>query len=141
MRNILIISCLCFLFACSENLEKRITLLHPEGNPAVIEYYRKNDTLAFPAKIVRFYNNSEKQEETYYNEAGERHGTHTFWFANGEKMLEENFENGELHGKAVYWNERGKKSYEAHFTHGVPSGKWRYFNSEGRLQKEQKFDN
>jgi len=139
MRNILIISCLCFFFACSENLEKRITQIHPEGKPAVVEYRKKNDSLAFPVKIVRFYSNGEKQEETHYNEAGELHGNHTFWSIDGKKMVEENFENGNQHGKATYWNENGKKSYEAHYTHGEASGTWRFFDHEGRLQSEKKF--
>ncbi|MCL2329497.1 MAG: hypothetical protein FWC39_13435 [Bacteroidetes bacterium] len=140
MRNIVIISSLCFLFACSGNLEKRITLTHPDGSKAVVAYVNKNDTLAHPAKIVRFYMNSEKQEETYYNVKGERHGKHTVWFMSGDKMLEENFENGELHGKATYWGESGKKTHEAHYTHGEASGTWRFFDKEGRLQSEKKFE-
>ncbi|MDR1762315.1 MAG: hypothetical protein LBR55_07680 [Bacteroidales bacterium] len=140
MRNLIIISILCFLFACSENLEKRIVSTHPNENPAVIEYYQKDSSITFPPKIVRFYINGEKQEETYYNKAGLKQGTHTFWFANGEKMLEEEFDNDVLHGKALYWNENGTKSYEAYFSYGVPTGTWRYFDRDGRLQKEQKFN-
>lgn len=140
MRNIIIISSLCFLFACSENLEKRISLLSPDGTPAVVEYYKKDSTVVFPVKIVRLYSNGEKQEETLFNDAGERHGEHTFWFPNGDKMLEENFDNGVLDGKATYWHENGEKSYEAYFSHGIPTGTWRYFDREGRLQKEQKFE-
>lgn len=140
MRNILIISFLCLSFACSENLEKRVSLLSPDGTPAVVEYYKKDSTVIFPVKIVRLYSNNEKQEETHFNDTGERHGKHTFWFPDGNKMLEENFENGELHGKATYWHESGEKSYEAYFSHGMPTGTWRYFDREGRLQKEQKFE-
>ncbi len=140
MKNIVIISCLCFLFACSGNLEKRITLTHPNGNAAVVEYYKKDSLSVFPVKIVRFYNDGEKQEESHYNDAGKRHGKHIFWFSGGEKMLEENFEEDELHGKATYWNEDGKKSYAAEYSHGTPTGTWRYFDREGHLQKEQKFD-
>ena len=140
MRNIVIISSLCLFFACSGNLEKRVSSLDPDGNPAVVEYYKKDSTAIFPVKIVRFYSNSEKQEETHYNDAGERHGKHTVWFTSGEKMLEENFENGEQHGKTTHWNERGKKSFEGYYSYGVPTGTWRYFDNEGRLQKEQKFE-
>lgn len=140
MRNIIIISSLIFLFACSENLEKRVAIVSPDGNPTVVEFYKKDSTITLPVKVIRYYANNEKQEETHFNDAGERHGTHTFWFPDGEKMLEENFENGELHGKAVYWHENGEKSYVAHFSHGTPSGTWRYYDRKGKLQKKQKFD-
>ncbi|MDR2964070.1 MAG: hypothetical protein LBU90_10630 [Bacteroidales bacterium] len=139
MRNLVIISCLCLFAACSENLEKRISMYHPEGNPAVIEYYRNNDTAAFPAKIVRMYAHGEKEEETNYNPVGERDGLHTFWYMSGDKMLEENFKDGVLDGKATYWNENATKSYEAQFTAGEPSGTWKFYDNEGHLLKEQTF--
>lgn len=136
--NYLIISLLIVLMSCSENLEERIVYSHPNKTPAIIEYYKKGDTATSPVKVVRYYFNGEKQEETNYKE-GKKDGESTMWFMSGEKMFIATYKDDQFDGPFIQWYENGEKEYEAFYTNGRPSGTWKYYKNDGSLQKEQKF--
>lgn len=136
--NYLLISILMLFISCSENLEERIVYSHPNKTPAVIEYYKKGDTVSSPVKIVRYYFNGEKQEETYLKN-GKKDGVSTMWFMSGEKMYEAHYSDDILNGTFVQYYENGEKEYEAEYNMGRPTGTWKYYKNDGSLLKEQKF--
>lgn len=121
--------------ACS-NENEHIVVTHPNGKPAYVEYFSKNDTIQ-PTRTLRYYINGEKQEEIHYKN-GIKHGTNTFWYQNGEKMFEGNFVDGQLDGTFTQWFNNGKVDYIAQFEKGKPTGTWKYYNKEGSLISEQK---
>lgn len=134
----LIFSSLIVLMSCSEKLEERIVYTHPNNTPAIIEYYSLSDSSKQPVKIVRYYFNGEKQEETFYKN-GKKDGVSTMWYLNGEKMYKAEYKDDEFHGTFIQWYENGKKEYEAEYNMGRPSGTWKYYKIDGSLQNEQKF--
>ena len=71
--------------ACSDETEHIVTK-HPNGEPAFVEYFSKNDTIN-PTRTLRYYYNGEKQEEVHFQN-GVKHGVNTFWYQNGEKMFD-----------------------------------------------------
>lgn len=137
--NLLIFSALFAFFSCSEMKSERVVLRHPNNTPATIEYFKTKDTTGAPAKIVRFYINGEKQDETYYNEKGQKEGKYSFWFDNGEKMIEANYVQDVFHGEYVLRNLEGNLQLEAQYDMGSPVGTWKYYDREGALQNQQNF--
>lgn len=134
----LIFSALMLLNSCTEKLEQRVIYTHPDNSPATVEFYRPNDSTKQAVKIVRYYANGERQEETNYKNAL-KDGLSTWWYMNGEKMYEANYKDNVYNGSFVQWYENGEKEYEAEYTSGKPSGTWKYYAKDGSLQKEQKF--
>lgn len=139
LGNLLIISSLLALFSCSEMKSERVTLRHPNNTPATIEYFTTSDTTVLPAKIVRFYINGEKQDETYFNVKGEKEGKYSFWYDNGEKMIEANYVQNVFHGEYVLRNFEGNLQLEAEYDMGSPTGTWKYYDRNGSLQNQQNF--
>jgi len=86
-------------------------------------------------KETRFYPNGEKSEEGGLNEAGKKHGVWTQWFANGEKWIEETYEDGMRTGEFTVWKENGLKEYEGSYKQDQPSGKWIFYDKKGNKDK------
>lgn len=121
--------------ACSDETEHIVTK-HPNGEPAFVEYFSKNDTIN-PTRTLRYYYNGEKQEEVHFQN-GVKHGVNTFWYQNEEKMFEGNYEDGLLDGTFTQWFDNGKVDYIAQYEKGRPTGTWKYYKKDGTLLSEQK---
>jgi len=126
---------LIVLVSCTDEVEKIVTM-HPNGKPAYVEYFTKEDSLS-PVRTLRYYFNGEKEEEIHYKD-GVKHGKNTFWYQNGEKMYEGNYVDGLMDGVFTQWFNNGNVDYIAEYTQGRPSGTWRYYKNDGTLLKEQK---
>jgi antitoxin component YwqK of YwqJK toxin-antitoxin module len=94
-----------------------------------------------------------------------RHGRWTFWYANGVKQLEGDYEedkkaglwvkwhvggtkaseggflDGKMHGKWTDWHVNGKKGLESYWVMGKRDGQWKHWNAEGALEKTMSYDN
>ncbi len=136
---LLIATSLLVLVSCSERLEERILTTHPNKTPALVEYHKKGEENFEPVKIVRFYINGEKKEETFMKD-GKRHGLHTKWYVNGEKMQEVEYSEGQYNGAFTQWYDNGKKDYEAQYNMGSPSGVWKFYDKNGSLLSQTSYE-
>ncbi len=131
--KLLIISILTsFLFACSgEKVEKEIVSTFSNGNTMYEKYFRwvGNDEVLL--KEIRYYATGTKESETEYNTRGERHGKVISWHDNGQKWLEEDYENGIKNGVFIEWYKSGKKSFKGNYKDGLPDGKWIFWDEDG----------
>lgn len=135
-RLFLLVSvCIALFTACSDENEV-VVVSHPNGKPAYVEYFKKNDTIN-PVRTMRYYYDGEKQEEIHYKD-GVKNGEMTFWYQNGEKMMMGTYKNGALNGTFTQWFDNGKVDYIAEYTNGRPSGTWKYYSADGKLLSEQK---
>lgn len=60
----------------------------------------------------------------------------TFYYPNGTKHFEGNYQYGVKNGKFTYWNSEGKKTAELGFKNGMADGKWQYWDENGILKQE-----
>ncbi|MFO7868653.1 MAG: hypothetical protein R6U95_05075 [Bacteroidales bacterium] len=139
IQLITILTLICGIYSCSENLEKKVVSVHPNNTPALIEYYKSGDTTDNPAKIVRYYINGEKREE-YYLKDGMRHGSSTMWHINGNKKTECHYYENLYDGEFTEWFDDGTKNYEGFFDKGQASGTWKFYNRDGSLQSETTYE-
>ena len=55
-----------------------------------------------------------KDEEVYYID-GEKDGTETTWYPDGQRLWEREYKNGKLDGRMIRWYENGQMSCEQYF--------------------------
>ncbi|MDA3882204.1 MAG: hypothetical protein PF481_02875 [Bacteroidales bacterium] len=139
LKIFILIGILFGTYACSENLEEKIISVHPNNVPALIEYYKTDDTTGNPVKIIRFYINGEKREE-YHLKNGMRHGPCRMWHVNGNKKTECNYFENLYDGEFIEWFDDGTKNYEGFFNKGQASGSWKFYNRDGSLQSETTYE-
>ena len=60
----------------------------------------------------------QKQLAEWHFEHGIRHGTSTWWHANGQKQAELNYANGQPVGELVEWDDNGKQTHSLQFVDG-----------------------
>lgn len=128
-----------FLCACSDNLEKKVVSVYPNGTPTQVNYLKEINGKAVVVKETRFYPNGEKSSEGEWTPQNQKTGEWTQWFMNGEKWIEENYENGSRDGSFVVWRENGEKEYEGEYKDDMPAGTWKFFDKKGNKQREIKY--
>ena len=74
-----------------------------------------------------------KMEGSYLS--GDKEGTWTKWFANGNRKEESNFKTGKLSGSITKWYESGTKAEEGNYDNGKQNGKWTWYWESG-IKKE-----
>ena len=85
-----------------------------------------------------YYADGGKQLEGEF-EAGEPVGLHTWWHPNGQKQSEGRFEKGLEIGKWVWWHANGQKQAEGEYTAGAQTGHWTRWNEIGKVVEVQDF--
>lgn len=67
-------------------------------------------------------------------------GSFTFWYKNGQRLAEGNYEDGKLEGLSALWYENGQKQAEINFKNGNINGlvTWWYKNGQKRVERNMK---
>ena len=66
---------------------------------------------------------------------GKKHGTMTGWYKNGQKSIEQNWNNNKKNGHHVMWYGNGMKKEEGYLKDGKEVGEWSYFKENGDLDR------
>ncbi len=66
----------------------------------------------------------------------QRHGHWTWWFKDGGKQMEGEFEQDKPVGKHVWWYSNGQKQAEGEFDAGLETGKWTWWHANGQKMTE-----
>jgi antitoxin component YwqK of YwqJK toxin-antitoxin module len=69
----------------------------------------------------------------------QRHGQWTFWYKDGGKQMEGEFEQDKPVGKHVWWYSNGQKQAEGEFEAGLEVGKWTWWHTNGQKMTEGEF--
>jgi antitoxin component YwqK of YwqJK toxin-antitoxin module len=67
-------------------------------------------------------------------------GLHVWWHPNGQKMTEGEFEGGLETGRWVWWHANGQKMTEGTFQDGKQIGKWVRWSPQGKVEESRDFD-
>ena len=84
------------------------------GNPITVELV----DLETEAYTVRYYykNGQKCWEINYQND--QLHGKHIGWYKSGQKRSEIDYHQGQPHGKYIWWYENGQKQWEYEYQNG-----------------------
>jgi antitoxin component YwqK of YwqJK toxin-antitoxin module len=82
--------------------------------------------------IIRYYypNGQKKCEAEYQND--QRHGKYLRWYENGQKECETEYKNDQIDGKYIEWHENGQKNIEKNFKNSKLHGKSSGWYSNGK---------
>jgi antitoxin component YwqK of YwqJK toxin-antitoxin module len=69
----------------------------------------------------------------------QRHGQWTYWYKDGGKQMEGEFDQDKPVGKHVWWYSNGQKQAEGEFDAGLETGKWTWWHSNGQKMTEGEF--
>lgn len=67
-------------------------------------------------------------------------GKHVWWHPNGQKQAQGEFENGLETGKWIWWHPSGQKMTEGEFAHGAQVGRWLRWNELGLVVESHDYD-
>jgi antitoxin component YwqK of YwqJK toxin-antitoxin module len=122
-------------------------LTHKTGNEIHWEDKYKDPMTVEPIDIekgkyiVRYYyeDGNKHWEEEYQN--GRRHGKYIAWYKNGNKCWEEEYQNGQQHGKDIRWRQNGNKYWESEYQNGQLHGKSLGWYEDGNKRWEHEYRN
>lgn len=122
------------VFSCSNEPEKMIEEIYPDGTPKVEKYYNTIDGNKQLVKEITYYSNHKKRYEGEYKN-GKRNGKWMYWYENGSIWSEGYFKNDLSDGKRIVWRGNGKKYYEGTYKDGKQVGRWKFWDENGKLTK------
>jgi antitoxin component YwqK of YwqJK toxin-antitoxin module len=107
------------------------------GNPITVEPINTEEN----KYIVRYYweNGNKWWEYEYQN--GQLHGKWIAWYKNGNKRWEREYQNGQLHGKCIRWYKNGNKCWEHECQNGQRYGKCIDWYENGNKRWEEEYQN
>jgi antitoxin component YwqK of YwqJK toxin-antitoxin module len=108
-----------------------------DGNPITVEAV----DVEKDKYIVRYYwdNGNKCWEYEYQN--GQLHGKCIDWYENGNKEWEREYQNGQKHGKCIRWFENGNKYWEVEWQNGQLHGKDIRWDENGNKYWEEEYQN
>lgn len=65
-----------------------------------------------------------------------KHGLWTYWYRNGGKMTEGEFDAGKPIGLHVWWYENGQQKAQGEFAEGQQTGQWTWWHENGMKQTQ-----
>ena len=86
-----------------------------------------------------YYPDGGKQLEGEFN-GDEPIGLHSWWFPNGQRKTEGIFENGAEAGQWTWWHANGQKHMEGQYAGGTQTGRWTRWNDLGKVIESQEVD-
>jgi len=149
-KTLLIITAVMLVIGCSKPINDE-TLIDVDG----LKYHPETKELYSGDVFKNYLGGKTEYEGSYKN--GKQDGKWTYWWENGQKMMEGNWKNGkpwdgkkilwhqngqkqseltikdgELDGKGTSWYENGQKKEEATYKDGMPDGLWTYWYENGQ---------
>jgi len=126
------------IFFCSCTKESAI---EREINQAQMQerhgiYYAVNESKPYTGKLIRVYNNGQKESEFHIKD-GKLSGLTMDWYPNGQKKAEQYYKGGLKEGKWTEWYESGQKKGEEYYRNGVAYGKWTEWYENGKMKGEE----
>lgn len=86
-----------------------------------------------------WYKNGQKQLHGEYA-AGKKTGLWTKWDQNGAKITQGTFLQGKMHGKWVDWYANGQRAQKSFWVYGKRDGTWTQWQLNGDVKKTEKHD-
>ena len=81
-----------------------------------------------------WYDNGQKWMQENY-EMGKKHGLIIGWYKNGKKSIQQNWKNDRKNGSHLMWYSNGAKKEEGLMSDGKEVGRWIYYTDDGNVDK------
>ena len=108
-----------------------------QGESEAIKMDKSDDSKSkWKNKRVGYFKTGKKQFENNYDEYGNKNGSWTNWYENGNKKLEATYKNDKPDGEYVTYYENGKLKYKLVYYEGKLVDKW--FTECDEFEKCQK---
>lgn len=88
--------------------------------------YKPNSEIPFTGVVEDHWDNGQKALEERY-EDGVLDGMRTVWYWSGQKKYEEYYKDGQEDGKWTEWHENGEMRVVGSYKDGRKDGKWTWF--------------
>lgn len=134
-NNFLLFAFIGFLLSCNDQYEKKVVSTFPDGTPAMVQFFERDDTSGDPVRQIRYYRNGEKQEEGGFVN-GKKDGLWTYWWEDGKKWSEGYFRMSERHGATTVWNKDGSLRYTGFYKNNQVDSVWVFYDGKGNETKE-----
>ena len=144
MKNIVLILCAIVIAAfssCGDKMEKEVVTKHHNDAAKKVHHfvYRGNEKIVKKVTLYTINGNKEKEGELKDNK---KDGIWSYWYIeNGQKWMEESYENGLLDGQTTVWYKSGEKEYVANYKKGKPHGEWIFYDADGNKTKKAIYEN
>ncbi len=130
------------LSACNEYDGSEVSSYYlPDSVPKVVSYYKYVGNKKKVVKEIRYYINGQVEQEGNYDDDGKMHGKWVYYFDDGKKQREINYEHGKKNGELIEYYRSGKKMYIAHYQNDIANGKWIVFDENGNKVSETEYKN
>ena len=133
MRKLFILTSLFLLLtSCSAQLNEKVEVKFPNGQPKIVRYFDKSDKCV---KETEYYESGQVKMEGGMKD-GEMEGEWKAYFPDGRVQSIGTFMNGLRTGRATVWQENGNLLQEGFYKEGQHCGKWKFYDEQGNLLKE-----
>ena len=106
--------------------------LHEASKPSQLKRITQFRDGKKHGKQIKYYPNGSIYSIRDYTE-GEKSGTHTGFWNNGQKKFSYSFKNGVAHGTQYEWYENGKPLREQNYINGKEDGSQKAWRTTGKL--------
>ena len=138
MKNILLISVLFTLIACSSAVIERVETKHPNGSKDKVSYYEIIEGKEVLVEEKHYHINGVlKMSGKFLN--GKREGEWKAYFDNEQLQSTGVFKNGLRIGVANVYFSNGQLRYQGYYENDKETGHWKFYNEEGKLVEEKDF--
>ena len=104
----------------------------------MIGTYKDKKLLIKQGHFIFYYENGKKQSEGDF-ENNKNEGQWTYWFENGQKKSEGKFEKDLRQSTWIYWHENGQKKSEGLYVNNNEEAKWFFWFDSGEKSAEGKY--
>ncbi|HWA99147.1 MAG TPA: hypothetical protein VG713_11670 [Pirellulales bacterium] len=91
---------------------------------------------AMPTTVYSFADGTVRSIPAPKDKQKMAHGLSTWWYKNGQKQLEGEYDQDMPVGKFTWWHSNGQKQTEGSFIAGMQSGRWVWWHPNGQKQSE-----
>jgi len=143
MKKIILLAFVIMIFSCAKEIKTETVVLskYPDGTTLTEGIYKWRGNEKVKIKEISYFPSGVIEYEGELNYKQQKHGLWVYWYEDGTKWLEENYENNILHGKFTEWYLSGEKSYEGEYSDGIPAGTWTFWDADGNKSKELVYKN
>jgi antitoxin component YwqK of YwqJK toxin-antitoxin module len=126
---------------CKDYDGVEVSSYYSDSLPQVVTYYKYVGNKKIVVKEIRYYQNQQVAEEGNYDENNNKHGKWIYYFEDGKKKSEINYDHGKKNGEMIEYYRSGKKMYIAHYQNDIANGKWIIFDENGKKISETNYKN
>jgi antitoxin component YwqK of YwqJK toxin-antitoxin module len=123
-------------FELKDQLANGVYKVYYDSLKTILDYTGEINNQKRTNKWTWFYENGIKKREINYQD-GVYHGQLISYYPSGQQSVVMSFIQGVQNGSTTRWYQDGAKKFEGGYLNGNPSGVWKFWKADGSLLKEE----